>query len=174
MGAPGREGLGQNSASFRAGGLPTPDTTPQTKRTRVVGPVGQVDGADDTPTPSRFRDALSGAESSVAATLKDEDLSEKVLVLLNTHNVQLSPPATTDLRALLDRETLRVRGIVRGRDVARTAIATRDRSINEKNIRIIELETEKETLEGVVAALRARLNGTGGSGPDNGGRKGMF
>lgn len=130
-------------------GLATPET-----RSRQHADTSDRTPAT-TPTPSRFKDALS-SEHQRQSSPEHYDLTSVVAPFLTAHKTLLDHHATEELRSTLDKESMRVRGIIRGRDIARAAIQTRDEAIKNKNLRIIELEGELEGMRGLIRELRSK------------------
>jgi hypothetical protein len=132
-------------------GLPTPNTSGRHLGRFEDRPVN-LEASEHastltTPTPSRFRDALSSPEPAM-------HLTEDVLNVLQERNVRLSDDARTSLRELLLRHSRRVQGIISGRDLSRTTIKARDAKIAEQQYRISTLEAELEAERALVRHLR--------------------
>ncbi|KAB8206101.1 hypothetical protein BDV34DRAFT_212541 [Aspergillus parasiticus] len=84
-----------------------------------------------TPTPSKYRNALSA--DSAADT---SELSLQALRILESHNAVVPRKAQEELTELLNRHDMKTRGIIRGRDISRSAIKKKDEEIMELNERI--------------------------------------
>ncbi|CAG8975006.1 hypothetical protein HYALB_00012138 [Hymenoscyphus albidus] len=90
-------------------------------------------------TPSRFRDAVTESPNNEQTGL---DVTDEVMGILKDSN--LDEPTTQKLRDCLTRTSLKISGIVRGRDITRIALKNKDTKIAELQQRITKLETEKE------------------------------
>ena len=95
------------------------------------------------PTRSRFRDALSSPPpaDSLPATLTAE-----VMTLLSAHSVNLPQKTESELRAALARYELRLQGAVKGREMVRAALRSRDNKVVQLQARIAGAEAEAEVL----------------------------
>lgn len=122
---------------------------------------GQVLPDPETPTPYRKTDALTGSKTTATTTTPEtsskataappaaaaavEDfpkIADEVMSMLSGQPVSESTKRT--LRAAMERHEARVRGVVRGRDAARTGIAERDIKISELQARIVALENGRK------------------------------
>lgn len=137
-------------------GLPTPGTTPQTHKSGIAatGASHRDSTYPDTPTPSRFHDPP--ADTSTTNPEAVSSLPAKILNLLDLFNVKANSPLATAVHALLDAETRKTQGLVRGRDAARAAVAEREARIAELSARVGALETEAESARAVIKHLRER------------------
>lgn len=111
--------------------LPTPETTPHQPNGAFI--TQRPD--PETPTAVRTKDALAG----------EDTLTDKVFKLFGLFDMKLDSHASSALRGLLESETRRYQGIIKGRDAARAAVRTRD-------VRIAELVERCEQLEGEIEA----------------------
>lgn len=135
-------------SEWDAAGIPFP---PPSKRLNTGGTTPQT-----TPTPSRCKDALAPSDPNI-------DLNTEVMNVLNLHNFRLDNSTRGDLEDVLQRITLRVQGIARGRDVSRLQIKAKDAKITEQQLRITTLEAELEAERAMVHHLRwERENGQAG------------
>lgn len=98
-----------------------------------------------TPTPARFRDALSG---------DGDGLAKEVFDLLQERRVNLDADTQAVLKQVLGKHSLRYQGVVRGRDVARLAIKAKEAKITELQHHITTLEAELEVERGLVQNLQ--------------------
>ena len=122
---------------------------------RTLGGLSGFQTPQTTPTPSRFKDAISGQEAGL-------DLTSDVLNVLQQHKVRLDNDAQSSLKELLDRNSLRIQGIIKGRDISRLQIKAKDAKIAEQHLRISTLEAELEAERAMVQHLRwERQNGAG-------------
>lgn len=135
--------------------LPTPGTTGRSDK-RFANPLADMLSGggtaglrtpQTTPTPSRFKDALSGEAAAL-------DLSTDVVNVLQQHNVRLGDEARAPLLDLLHKNSLRVQGIIKGRDVSRLQIKAKDAKIAEQQLRITTLEAELEAERALVQHLK--------------------
>lgn len=112
---------------------------------------GNVLGDPETPTPYRKIDALTGSKMTTTtpapATGKTgaEDypkILDEVFSLLADQPVSESTKRT--LKAAIERHEMRVRGVVRGREAARSIIAERDAKISKLQERVVALENGRK------------------------------
>ena len=123
---------------------PPAATTPR----RQISPLSRHAPYPATPTPTRFsttplttlRD--SGPPSSLSHV--QCPLVSQTLALLDSHHIALPPKARDDLISLLNTHDLRIKGIIRGRDISRLAIQNKEERIQELQGRIDTLESERE------------------------------
>lgn len=104
-----------------------------------------------TPTPNRSHDAESILLHD-DNSLSSYDISDEVMELLDDKPVD--DETKSKLRGLLNRHALRVSGIVRGRDITRVALKTKDTRIAELQQKIAALEAEREMDKSVIANLK--------------------
>ncbi|MCJ1246206.1 hypothetical protein MMC30_003411 [Trapelia coarctata] len=132
--------------------LPTPTkdpddvfTTPMTGlKGRSLFPRTGLPSPAVTPSSNRFKDI----------TPDNSELATEVLNSLRDLRVELDPEATTSLKEICSRHTLKIQGITRGRDISRMAIKTKDARIAELQNKISRLEAERETNKAVIRHLR--------------------
>ncbi|KAF2099520.1 hypothetical protein NA57DRAFT_55484 [Rhizodiscina lignyota] len=138
--------LSTSSTTSRHGGR-TVEISPQSNASsRTLAGPSSYASPQSTPTPSRFKDAVSDQDSSF-------NLTSDVLGLLSDHNARLDSTAQASLKTLLNRSDLRVRGILKGRDVSRLQIKAKDAKIAEQQLRITTLEAELEAERAMVQHL---------------------
>jgi len=146
--------------------LPTPGYTDPKKPNHTITNEGDV-----TPTPVRFRDVNSRVDSitpsdksstlnglvtpfsvhnSSSSTSLGVELTKDVISLLNSSPQKLPDPIMKDMKTLLDRYELRISGVVKGRDMVRAALKTREAKISELQGRIAGLEAERGVLRGAL------------------------
>ncbi|KAL4810188.1 hypothetical protein BDV18DRAFT_150497 [Aspergillus unguis] len=94
-----------------------------------------------TPTPKRYKDAGSVAESPLASS---SDLTAQVSRILEGHGVTVPAGAREELRDLFSRHELKTQGVIRGRDISRVALRKKDEQIARLNERITMLEAQRE------------------------------
>lgn len=79
-------------------------------------------------------------------------LTSDVLHILKPVNI--STELEAELVALLDRYSIEMKGVIKGRDISREAIKAKDKKIAELSSRIVGLEGERETNKAVIAHLK--------------------
>lgn len=102
-----------------------------------------------TPTPSKYRNALSansGADTS--------DLAQQAMKILEGHGTVVPRRAMEELVSLLNRHDLKMKGITRGRDISRAAVKKKENEISILNERIATLEAQLEMGRTVLSGLR--------------------
>ncbi|KUJ11244.1 uncharacterized protein LY89DRAFT_595255 [Mollisia scopiformis] len=107
-----------------------------------------------TPTPSRFQDP-STDDNSPSKTTQNCDISEEVLELLKSQHID--EEASSNLRTLLSKHALKISGIVKGRDITRMALKTKDAKIAELQQKITALEAEREMDKTVIRHFKADM-----------------
>jgi len=129
-------------------GLMTPGTTPAKS---AAHEVSALPDNDVTPTPTRFRDALApGTSASPAST---SSLTTSFQTILRSHKVSIPQPVMMELNTLLRRHEAQMTGAVKGRDIARQAVKSREETIVKLTKRIEGLEGEVGGLKALVGAL---------------------
>ncbi|KAI9715214.1 MAG: hypothetical protein M1828_000912 [Chrysothrix sp. TS-e1954] len=134
-------------------GLPTPGTTPHAKKT--TDGLGE---AAQTPTPSRFVDAL--AKSPDGPRLSEDgsaSLTKDVMELLGSIKVTLRAEQQKSLRTLLERHNGRYQGILRGREKTRQAVSVRESTIVKLQQQVAGLQGEVESGKTLVRHLGRKL-----------------
>lgn len=99
----------------------------------------------DTPTPIRYKDIPPTQESELA--------SEMLNILQNNH-VTIPPEARDAVKNICNKHVLYTRGIMRGRDVSRAMVKTKDERMAELQGEIEGLKAERETNRAVIRHLR--------------------
>ena len=110
-------------------------TTPL-KRKRFEGPLSDI-----TPSPFRFRSS-QGSESH--ARDDDEQIVDSVFDVLGEEATQLGTDTVDALQQMLAKHSLRVQGIIKGREVSRLGLAAKEAKIAELQHRVAALEAELE------------------------------
>ncbi|KAF1348479.1 hypothetical protein BDV97DRAFT_353686 [Delphinella strobiligena] len=128
------------SKSVGKAAIPTPNTTKATTAMTIA--------PDTTPTPSRFRDALSESNAS--------SLVDDVFTLLNSSSTSLNPDVSTELWTLLNNHDRKSQGISKGREMVRLALKARDIKVVELGARIASLEAEREVYRAKIRGLRLK------------------
>ncbi|KIW07985.1 uncharacterized protein PV09_01884 [Verruconis gallopava] len=138
-------------------GLPTPDTigrqhhslgypvsSPSKRRATDVELLNLV-SPTTTPTPVRFRDAVGGSG--------DDTLFAEIEQVLSSHRVKLNADTSKAVKAICHKHTLRMQGVIKGREISRLALNAKDAKILELQRRIDTLEAEHETERAIVRHL---------------------
>ncbi|KAL8768730.1 MAG: hypothetical protein Q9209_005148 [Squamulea sp. 1 TL-2023] len=100
----------------------------------------------DTPTPGRFKDVLKADQ--------DSELTLEVLKALQNNHISLDSNARSELKGICDRHSLSTWGIMRGRDISRAMVNTKNGKIVELQNTIAALQAERETNRAVIRHLR--------------------
>ncbi|KAB8303874.1 hypothetical protein EYC80_005242 [Monilinia laxa] len=115
----------------------------------------------ETPSPMRFKDVSTGpppkfmaspSKSSTGDSKQSYDITEDIMNLLKDQNINEEVDAK--LRQVLTRHTLKISGIVKGRDITRLALKTKDSKIAELQQRIMVLEHKHDMDEAIIKRLR--------------------
>lgn len=128
-----------------SGMLFTPGTTPQNGRQQQPEPHTHPPTSPRTLAPTEF---------------PPEDpspLALEALTILSPVRASLPSAVENSLVALLNRHDLRTQGILKGREIARTAIQTKEKKIAELQQRIASLEAERETSRTVIQHLKTDI-----------------
>ncbi|TGO12772.1 hypothetical protein BTUL_0082g00160 [Botrytis tulipae] len=146
--------------------------TPSTSRKRING--GMWDGNErsvlfspaETPSPMRFKDATIGpppkfmaspSKSSTGDSPQNYDMTEEIMNLLKDQHID--DEVSAQLRQMLARHALKISGIVKGRDITRVALKTKDTKIAELQQKITQLEYKHDMDEAIIKRLRAQNAG---------------
>ena len=84
-------------------------------------------------------------------------LATQALQILRKSNSQLDSEAENDLVELLNTHDLRTQGIIKGREITRIAVQSKEQKIAELQSRISLLEAEKETNRRVISHLKTDM-----------------
>ncbi|KAL4974949.1 hypothetical protein BDW66DRAFT_160854 [Aspergillus desertorum] len=97
-----------------------------------------------TPTPARYRKVggAMGVEESPLAT--SSDLAAQVSRILDSHGVDVAVAAREELMKLFTKQEMKMKGVMRGRDISRAALKEKEEQIVELNERIGMLESQLE------------------------------
>lgn len=134
--------LGASSPTKRGGDL-----------SNWVDPFG-LHNPPQTPTPSRFR----GANTPIAQdnhTYPYNDATDEIMELLKDQHIDEG--TMSSLRELLNKQALRVSGIVKGRDITRVALKSRDAKIADLQQKITALESERERDKSIIKHLKSDM-----------------
>ncbi|KAI9740385.1 MAG: hypothetical protein M1834_004965 [Cirrosporium novae-zelandiae] len=115
-----------------------------------------------TPTPSRFKDArLHSPASKTAAPSPSppSDITKEIMNLLEAKHAFLLPSAEEALKNTLNKYSMKMEGVIRGREAARNALKEREAKIGGLVIQVSRLERERERLNGVVEGLKKEQDG---------------
>ncbi|KAG9233317.1 hypothetical protein BJ875DRAFT_485254 [Amylocarpus encephaloides] len=147
--------------------LPTPATGgSKSKRMICTSPDGLNGGMWDgnkpfgggggqapviTPTPNRSRKATDIAVSQ-DSKVGDYDITDEIMGALRGQSIDET--TSTAIRDILNRYSLKISGIIKGRDITRMALKSKDTKIAELSQKITALETEKEMDKVVIRHCR--------------------
>lgn len=102
-----------------------------------------------TPTPSKYRDVLSADTKADSS-----NLAKEAIATLDKLDVVLPNRARDGLVELLNRQELRMTGIVRGRDIARASVKKKDGEIAQLKERISNLEAQNQLDRSVINSMK--------------------
>ncbi|KAL8901049.1 MAG: hypothetical protein Q9207_005398 [Kuettlingeria erythrocarpa] len=143
------------SGSMNTTAWPTPSETdgdvfktPSTNLTKdgLLAPRQTAPWPSDTPTPRRFTDMLQAGQ--------DSELTSDVLGVLQDSKIVIDSNVKAELKTLCDRHALSTRGILKGRDISRATVNTKNAHISELQETIAALQAERETNRAVIRHLR--------------------
>ncbi|PYI19649.1 hypothetical protein BO99DRAFT_402451 [Aspergillus violaceofuscus CBS 115571] len=115
---------------------PRTDRIPSFSSTATVAPPSSME-ISMSPTPARFRDAMAGGDET---PLDASQLASQAVRILENHRLALPKRAQEELVTLLDKYDLKMKGIIRGRDISRVALKKKDEQIEQLNARLATLE----------------------------------
>ncbi|KAL9613872.1 MAG: hypothetical protein Q9167_001609 [Letrouitia subvulpina] len=123
-------------------------TTPATgpKGTTGLGIFPGLLSPAQTPTPKRYKDAVLAGQ--------DSELATEIIRILQFHGVPLAPEIKSELKSMCDRHSLATQGIIKGRDISRAMVSTKNEKIAELQEVIAGLQAERETNRAVIRHLR--------------------
>lgn len=123
-------------------------TTPSTGLKRNgISTSGQTFAPQvETPTPRRFKDVLQSGH--------DTELTTEILRVLQGSKVFISSDVKVELKTVCDRHALSTRGILKGRDVSRGMVNSKNAKISELQETIAALQAERETNRAIIRHLR--------------------
>jgi hypothetical protein len=130
--------------------------------TAGAGASGLLSPAE-TPAAPRFRNAISNnitsAESQLPRHQEDRDtaLAKEILSTLRDLNLLLTSDSVAAVQQICHRWEMKMRGVVKGRDVTREALRKKERELVEAKRRIEGMEAEREVQRCVVRALREEV-----------------
>ena len=102
----------------------------------------------ETPTPIRYKDIPPS---------QDSELVSEMLNILQHHHVTIPPEARDAVKSICNKHILYTRGIMKGRDVSRAMVKTKDERMAELQGEIEGLKAERETNRAVIRHLRRDL-----------------
>ncbi|KAI4158276.1 MAG: hypothetical protein LQ342_007611 [Letrouitia transgressa] len=102
-----------------------------------------------TPTPKRYKDAV--------LTGQDSELATEIIGMFQSHGVPLAPEVKSELKSICDRHSLATQGIIKGRDVSRAMVSTKNEKIAELQEVITGLQADRETNRAVIRHLRSDI-----------------
>ena len=106
---------------------------------------GTLPSPAETPTPIRYKDFSKTQES---------ELASEVIGALQDHNSSVTPEAQEALRSICNKHVLYTRGIMKGRDVSRAMVKSKDERTTELQREVESLKAERETNRAVIRHLR--------------------
>ncbi len=110
---------------------------------------GTLPSPAETPTPIRYKDFSPSKES---------ELASEMLSALEDHSASITPEAQETLKKTLksicNKHVLYTRGIMKGRDVSRAMVKSKDGRMTELQGEIADLKAELETNRAVIRHLR--------------------
>ena len=101
-----------------------------------------------TPTPIRYKDVSLGVDS---------ELASEMLTTLAAHAIGLPADTKEAVRGICNRHVLHTRGIMKGRDISRAMVKTKDERIVEMQAEMEALRSERETNRAMVRHLRREM-----------------
>ena len=102
----------------------------------------------ETPTPIRYKNIPPSQESELAC---------EVLSALQSHDASITPEARESLKSICNKHVLYTRGIMKGRDISRAMLKSKDKRVTELQGEIEGLKAERETNRAVIRHLRRDL-----------------
>ncbi|KAL5332984.1 hypothetical protein BJX70DRAFT_382430 [Aspergillus crustosus] len=147
---------GKRKRSFDEGDETSVTMTPGSA---MSPPAGTIRGTDNTsfltPTPKRYKNAVATpvAESPLVSS---REMLAQVSQILESHGVVVSHAAQDDLKELFGKHELKLRGVIRGRDISRAAIKTKDEQIARLDERISQLEAQRELNRSVRGGFKGK------------------
>ena len=121
-------------------------TTPSTTTAgRGLFANGSLPSPAETPTPIRYKDISSNQDSELAAEITDA---------LEKHKVSLPTISRDAVKDVCNRHVMYTRGIMKGRDVSRAMVKSKDERIAALQGEIEGLKAERETNRAVIRHLR--------------------
>lgn len=85
---------------------------------------------------------------------QDSELTSDVLRVLQDSKILIDSNVKAELKTLCDRHALSTRGILKGRDISRATVNTKNAQISELQENIAALQAERETNRAVIRHLR--------------------
>ena len=99
----------------------------------------------ETPTPIRYKDIPPSQGS---------ELASEVLSALQSHDASITPEAQETLKSICNKHVLYTRGIMKGRDVSRAMVKSKNERVTELQEEIESLKAERETNRAVIRHLQ--------------------
>ncbi|KAI3133610.1 hypothetical protein CBS147326_4722 [Penicillium roqueforti] len=146
--SPGKRKLGEitNDKSSYDRSAPATPFSSRSSRTEMFPSSAEL---CMTPTPSKYNDVLS-ADSKFDTS----DLAKSLLDILEKHSVVLPNRAHDEVLSLLNRQDLKTRGIIRGRDMTRLALKKKDGEIKKLQDRVSNLEAQRELDRSLIEGMK--------------------
>lgn len=147
--SPGKRKLSEytygNSTSGSAS-MATPLSSRSTGSSRFLPSSAEL---CETPTPSRYHNVLS-----TTSKMDLSDLAKEVTTLLEKYEVVLPNRARDELVELLDRQDLKSKGIIRGRDMLRNSLKKKDEEIARLKERILNHEAQRGLDRSIIDSMK--------------------
>ncbi|KAI4202381.1 MAG: hypothetical protein LQ350_002599 [Teloschistes chrysophthalmus] len=124
----------------------TPSTSSRTTNGLPTTGLVTPSTTADTPTPRRFKDPFQSGQ--------DSELTSEVLKTLQKHGIITNSDARAELKALCDKHSLSARSVLRGRDISRAMVNTKNEKISELQEEIAALQAERETSRAMIRHMR--------------------
>lgn len=103
----------------------------------------------ETPTPSRYKDALPN---------QDNDLASEILTAIQSNiSIPIPTEARDSIKSICNRHVMHARGLMKGRDVSRAMVKQKDGKAAKLQAEIEALKSERETDRAVIRHLRREM-----------------
>ena len=126
----------------------TPSTGVRGGKDLFATKISGLSGADETPTPIRYKDVPLGTDS---------ELASEILTALAAHSVALPADAREAVKSICNRHVLFSRGIMKGRDVSRAMVKSKEEKLVEMTVEVEGLRGGRETDRAVIRHLRREM-----------------
>lgn len=108
-----------------------------------------------TPTPVRYRESTVASDAPSQILQNSYDITDEVLELLKDKHID--DETTASLKQLLNRHTMKISGIAKGRDITRVALKAKDTKIAELQQKISALEAQREMDRTVIRHFKSDM-----------------
>lgn len=147
MTSPGKRKLSEFAYdNTTATSVPTPLSSRSTISSRIPPSSAEV---CMTPTPTKYRDVLSADTKADSS-----NLAKEAMAVLDKFDVVLPNHARDGLVELLNRQELKAKGIIRGRDMARASMQKKDEEIARLKERISNLEAQNQLDRSIINSMK--------------------